>query len=458
MFTSNTEIFDGFDTDESALALRAFVWGYPLVRSAQLRAKTTRSSPATDSPAMPEAATAPLNAVGHARRLATPATRLGVAPNHDTLYSLAWLDTCAHSFVLEVPDFGQRYYTFQMGQGDTSTDMSLGQRTHGGKLPPIHIYGPRYRGRLAKDHIHISSRHRYLLIAGRIMVNGAEDLPVVHKLQDQISVKTLDSSPACIGTDRLEHMPNPLVLQPHRENGDHRELTYLAQLAAVVRDVSLTDSEARMVHSFQRIGVSMNDDLPYGLLNLPRQEKVIEGLRLGEQAVRRKTFSLGRRVNGWSINYQGPRFGDDYLLRAAVAMDQIYIVEPEEAIYPSARADSQGEILDGRHKYRIRFAPTEIPPVGAFWSITMYFSQGFMVPNPINRWAIGDRTPGLVHDPDRGITIFVQYDPPDPASTANWLPAPRAPFMLLMRLYLPKEPILSGRWVPPPIDRMEMGL
>jgi len=457
MDNANADIFSGSDTDECALALRAFVWGYPLVRSAQLRAKTTRSSGGAELSRIPEAATGPLNTMGHARRLATPTTRLGVAPNHDTLYSLAWLDTLAHSFVLQVPDFESRYYTFQMGQGDTSTDISLGQRTHGRILPPTFIYGPDYRGQLPADHLHICSRHRYMLIAGRIMVNGAEDLPVVHRLQDRISVKPMYTASVGALAGQIEKTVNPASGRPEPVSGDQGELSFLAQLSAVMRDLSLSEDESRMVRSFRRIGLSMSDDLPCGSVNLQTREKVNEGLRLGKTAVRRKTRALGRQVNGWSINYQGPRFGNDYLLRAAVAMDQIYVVEPEEAIYPSARVDSKGEILDGLHKYRLKFAATDIPPVGAFWSITMYFAEGFMVPNAIDRWAIGDRTPGLVRDSDGGITILFQHQPPDAANLGNWLPAPMAPFMLLMRLYLPKEPILSGQWVPPPIDRISRG-
>lgn len=296
-----------------------------------------------------------------------------------------------------------------------------------------------------------------MLIAGRIMVNGAEDLPEVHRLQDRISVKPMGTASVGAVADQIEKTVNSASGQPDPGGGDQGELTFLAQLAAVVRDLSLSEEESRMVRSFRRIGLPTSDDLLGGIVNLQTREKIEEGLRLGETAVRRKTRALGRQVNGWSINYQGPRFGNDYLLRAAVAMDQIYIVEPEEAIYPSARVDSHGEILDGRHRYRLRFAAAEVPPVGAFWSITMYFAEGFMVPNAIDRWAIGDRTPGLVRDSDGGITILFQHQPPDAASTGNWLPAPMTPFMLLMRLYLPKVSILSGRWVPPPIDRISTG-
>jgi len=169
------------------LGRKAYVWGYPLVRSAQLRANLTRPRD-PGAPAEPAVASGALNAMGHARRLATPATRVGVAPNHDTLYSLAWLDLADGPFVLETPDFGTRYYTFQMGQADSSTDRSLGQRTHGGQLPAVFISGPGYSGDMPADAEQVRSRYRYLLVAGRILVDGPSDLPAVHALQDRIKL------------------------------------------------------------------------------------------------------------------------------------------------------------------------------------------------------------------------------------------------------------------------------
>ena len=187
-------------------------------------------------------------------------------------------------------------------------------------------------------------------------------------------------------------------------------------------------------------------------LTTAQRSAIAKGLAHGEAVVRNKTFNLGRKVNGWSINYAGPHFSDDYLLRAAVAMDQIYIVEPKEALYPSGRVDSAGAELDGRNSYQIHFSQVELPPVNAFWSITLYYAKGFMVPNPIDRWAIGDRTAELVYGPDGSLEILVQHQVPATEKTANWLPAPKEPFMLLMRLYIPGKLILDGVWVPPAIE------
>lgn len=430
------------------LGSRAFVWGYPLVRAAQLRANLTRPRD-PDDPTERVVARGPVNAMAHARALASPDTRVGVAPNNDTLYSLAWLDLSAGPFVLQAPDFGGRYYTFQMGQADSSTERSLGQRSHGAQLPPVFISGPGHDGPAPAGMEHVRSRYRYLLIAGRILVDGASDLPVVHRLQDQIVLHPWDAriteAPASRGRP-AGHAQDP-------GPGTARDpLAFLHQLAEVVADIGVAAADVAVLESLSVAGVSAVTGFRPDGLGAAEQHALAQGLRAGEALVRAKTLDLGRQVNGWSINYRGASFGHDHLLRAAVAMDQIYIVEADEALYPSARVDSAGAVLDGRHRYRIRFRAGALPPVAAFWSITLYFAQGFMVPNPIDRWSIGDRTPGLVWEPDGSLVIFVQDTPPEDGG--NWLPAPSEPFMLMMRLYHPLAPILSGAWVPPPVERI----
>lgn len=441
---TSADVFTGETHDPYVLAVRAYVWGYPLVRAAQLRQNATRpDDPYAKRP--PTVAGAPLNTLGHARVPATPETRIGVAPNSDTLYSLAFLDMDQGPFVLHSPDFGPRYYTFQFGQADTATEQSLGQRTHGAKVPPVFIYGPGYAGMIPPGMIAAPSRYRYLMIAGRILVNADADLPAVHALQDQIRLGKWNGSASVPAT------PTPQRPVIGQASGIPKELENLEMLGSVLRDWTPQSHDEAIITSFARIGLTRQHGFQLQDLRPEQRAAIADGVADGEAIVRAKTYELGRKVNGWSINYQGPRFGDNHLLRAAVAMDQIYIVEPEEALYPSARVDGAGQPLDGRNPYRIRFAPGQLPPVGAFWSITLYHAKGFLVENPIDRWAIGDRTPGLTYDRDGSLEIFVQHHRPHGEAAANWLPAPDGPFMLLMRLYHPKEPILSGAWTPPPV-------
>lgn len=430
-----------------ALGSLAFVWGYPMVRAAQLRANLTKPRNPAD-PAEQFVARGPLNAMAHARALATPQTRVGVAPNNDTLYSLAWLDLASGPFILETPDFGQRYYTFQMGQADSSTDRSLGQRTHGAQLPPVVISGPGHDVAALAGMEHVRSRYRYLLIAGRILIDGSSDLPAVHGLQDRIVLRRW-GPPAADASGGLQAAPVDVFGSVAAVGA----LPFMEQLAAVIADIGITEQDAPILRSLASVGLLPATGFRTGALGAAQQHAFSDGLRAGEALVRAKTRALGHQVNGWSINYRGADFGADHLLRAAVAMDQIYIVEAQEALYPSARVDSTGEVLDGQHSYRIQFRADTMPPVGAFWSITLYFAQGFMVPNGINRWSIGDRTPGLDLERDGALEILVQNAPPANGSR-NWLPAPREPFMLLMRLYHPLAAVLSGAWVPPAIEKI----
>jgi len=437
------------DLDElRALGCRAYVWGYPFVRSAQLRMNLTRPRDPAD-PGTQAVAGAPLNALGHARTLATPATRVGVAPNNDTLYSLAWLDLSAGSFILETPDFGDRYYTFQMGQSDSSSGRSFGQRTHGRRLPPLFISGPGAADKAPVGMEHVHSHYRFLLVAGRILVDGPSDLPAVHRLQDQIRLhpwKMDGSRPAA-----ADGRGGPPRGRPAPGQTDSR-LEFLRQLGEVFVDAGTAPSDVPMLASLACIGLSPDQGFRGDRLGPEQCGAVARGLSDGEALVGARTLELGRKVNGWSINYLGADFGDDHLLRAAVAMDQIYIVEAAEALYPSARVDSVGDPLDGRNRYRIRFDAGNLPPVGAFWSITLYFAKGFMVPNPIDRWSIGDRTPNLVFEDGGALEILIQHEPLQ--SHGNWLPAPSEPFMLLMRLYHPLPRTSNGEWVPPPVEKI----
>lgn len=443
---ASDDIFRGETREPYRLALRAYIWGYPLVRAAQLRQNITLAAD-TNRTQPPPPLAAPINRMAHARELATPEMRQGVAPNNDTLYSLAWLDMNDGPFVLETPDFGARYYTFQMGQADSSTDVALGQRTHGPRLPPVFIQGPDRRGPVPAGMVGVRSAQRYLMIAGRILVDGSSDLPAVHALQGRMKLRRFadysrssDVLPQVSPQHALVHAPRP---QPD-------PLQFLEMLGNVLRDWRVAPEDAALVRSFERIGLTVSGGFRPDRLSPDVREALASGLKQGEVAVRSKTFTLGTRINGWGINYSGSQFNRDHLLRAAVAMDQIYVLPAAEALYPNARTDVAGKELDGRNSYVLRFGKGQFPPVNSFWSVTMYFAKGLMVPNSIQRYSIGDRTPGLVTGPDGSLEIVLQRDKPrDPA--ANWLPAPNEPFMLMMRLYRPKQAVLNRAWSPPGI-------
>lgn len=448
--TRTEQIFSGPSTDPYTLTVRATVWGYPLVRAAQLREKATL--PDDPFAARPSTlATAPVNRLGRARDLAGPDTRIGVAPNNDTLYVLAFLDTEAGPFQLDTPDFGSRYYIFQFGEADSSTRQSFGQSSHGPRLPPIFIVGPDYAGDVPDGVKVVRSTQRYLMVAGRILVDGAQDLPAVHRLQDAIRLRKW------LGPGKL--VETPVTPQP-RLAGDASDLPeglkLLANLATVLKDWRADAADAALIATFRRIGLSP-EGFRANSLSTTDRAAIERGVTDGLSIIRAKTRRLGTPMRGWSISYAGSRFGEDYLLRAAVAMDQIYVLDKNEALYPVAHLDGNGEQLDGRNRYVLCFRKQDLPPVDAFWSITLYYEKGFLVPNAIGRYSIGDRTPGLTYQPDGSLRLLIQNDAPDSDERANWLPAPREPFMLMMRLYRPQEAVVTGNWQPPAIMPVRAG-
>jgi hypothetical protein len=377
----------------------------------------------------------------------------GVAPNVDTLYSVAWLDLGDDAFVLEAPDFGSRYYTFQIGYADTTTEYSLGARTHGARLPPIYLSGPGDRAAVPEGMLHVPSHTRYVLVAGRILVqpDDPDDSDTVHDLQSRIRLRTLTQYLA--GENELNPVRAQRRLDEGRDSVD-RDLAPLNELGNLLRDWVVEPHEQSLIASFARIGVTVEHGFRAASLDAAAKKEVARGLADGHDLVERRTHDLGQSVNGWTINYNGPQFGDDYVLRAAVAKDQIYVTVPDEAVYPVAKLDGDGAPLTGEHAYRLVFAPDALPPVDAFWSVTVYRRDAHpLVPNPIHRYAIGDRTAGLKREPDGSLAIGIQHEDPADETRVNWLPAPSGPFHVILRLYVPGASVREGAWVPPPIER-----
>ncbi|MFV8816138.1 DUF1254 domain-containing protein [Haliea sp. E17] len=430
------------------VAEQAYIWGYPLVEAAKIRLRVTDPAYTGGSNAM----LAPLNQFTHKRELADPDYRIGVGPNNDTVYSLAWVDLGAGPIVFEAPDFGARYYTFSMNLADSSAQQSLGQRTHGGQLPPVFLHGPEFTGAVPEGMVEVASSTRYLLIAGRILVRDASEYPLVNALQDQLRLRSWAQYRAGQPGPAPAPAQRPLLTDTQQQLPE--ELAFYAELGNVMRDWSFSEDDRRLLADMATLHLTPQAGFDPAALDAAQRAALRRGYAAGRAAVAEKSLQLGTEVNGWTVNYRGPRFGDDILLRAAVAKDQIYVAIPEEAIYPIARVDAAGEPLDGASRYRIVLDANALPPVDAFWSITLYDDAGYMVHNPIGRYSIGDRSNDLVYRDDGSIVIELATTAPPAGQQVNWLPAPEGPFYLMMRLYIPRDAILSGAWVPPPVARL----
>lgn len=429
-----------------ALARRAYIWGMPLVEAAKIREKFTLVQVPGDI------ALTPINSFKHRRTLAGPEMRVGVGPNNDTIYSLAWLDLSDGPLIVTAPDFGRRYYTFSINFADSSAEQSLGQRTHGGQLPPLFVHGPGYRGNVPAGMLDVPSPTRYVNVAGRFLIRSPNEYAQVNALQDQLAIIRWSDWRKGRRTPASSPQPRALSRGP---DGTPPALGFFHQLGSVLQDWVVSPEERSFVNELGRLGLSQCNGFQPDRLSAAQIRALRSGFELAREEVRLASLRLGTERNGWTTNYRGPRFAADYLLRAAVAKDQIFVAVPEEAIYPVGRVDSEGRLLHGSNRYRIRFTPDDLPPVDAFWSVTAYDDNGFMIPNAIRRYSVGDRTEGLVKSSDGSITIELSKTPPAEGDPVNWLPvAADAPFYLMMRLYQPREVVLNQRWAPPPIKRM----
>lgn len=435
-----------------ALALEAVTYAYPLYEMSRMRATTSPRKCdvglAGDSPDSPLRW---CNTFIHARALLGAGRSRVVTPNHDTLYSNAWLDLSNGPLVIDVPDTAGRYYVLGLLDFYTNPFAGIGQRTTGTQARSIVITPPGWKGPLpAALHARIEAPTPWVWIIGRILVEGPDDVPAVNALQDGFALRTLaDWSAGNDGAGTAQRF------DPGFDDRARADAAPEAQrFAAVVNRALLHNPppahEQAMLERFRALGIGAATPA----LTAPQQAALNAAL---EQSLTQwRGTALGATgPTGWqTMPLLEHSFGDNYLGRALVALKYIGALESREASYPMAHADANGRPLNGRNAYRLRFAPGKLPPVQAFWSLTLYDACDYMlVANAIDRYVIGDRTPDLQHDADGGLTLHIQHSPPlDPAARANWLPAPAGGFYLTLRAYVPEDSLLDGRYTLPPLE------
>lgn len=427
-----------------ALAEEAVVYAWPLYEMCRMRAAT--SPRRTDASGEAPGAQRWCNVFTHARQLLRAGKSRVVTPNNDTLYTNAWLDLRAGPLVIDVPDTAGRYYVLGLLDFYTNPFAHLGQRLTGTTARSFLITPPGWQGALPAPFdapgAHIEAPTRWLWVIGRILVDGPSDLPAVHALQDGFIVRPL--------ADWLMREPvRPRLFDPACDPSAPLSAAHFAgQVNAALRDNPPPAHEAALLARFAAVGIGPEAPAPTDAQQAALQhalDTVLSRLRAASPRSGGTGWTHPPLVSG--------SFGDDHLGRAQVALKYIGMLESREAVYPLAWHDAQGHALDGSARYRLRFAADALPPVDAFWSITMYDARDYMlVDNPIDRYAIGDRTPGLQRDADGGLTLQVQHAPPD--DPANWLPAPAGAFYLCLRAYMPREQMLDGRYVLPPLQRV----
>lgn len=406
----------------------AIVQTLPLFEMMRMRAATTaRRHPVLGFAAEDRASRVRwLNLFTHTHRRLGPEDREVVSPNNDTVYSNAWLDLARGPVVIDTPDMGDRYWTLGLLDAWTNPFAYVGRRTTGNRRQRTLVHGPGWAGDVPADVTHvIAAPGLDVWIIGRILVDDTPaDLAQVRALQAQIAARRIDASDAAVRVDT-------------RIDGRSTAVPDAALYRAVVDDALARNPVAASEALHWPVDEAALD------AELPR---VFAELRAAQQP-----HALG---GGWALQVAvRSHWGDDVLTRARIARNFIGALGIEEAMYATAEVDAEGRPLDGSHAYELRFAPGAGPRVGAFWSLTLYRrSDCLFVANPIGRYSIGDRTPGLRIGDDGSLAIRVQADDPGPGT--NWLPAPRGEaFYVVLRLYEPRRDHLEFRYDYPPLRR-----
>lgn len=432
------------------LATEAYVYGYPLVIMDVTREVMTAVPRAQDSKA-------PINQIQHLRAFPDDTFADVVSPNADTLYSFAWFDLQREPQILSVPDMGKRYYLMQMLDAWTNVFASPGTRTTGNGKGEFALVGPGWKGTLPVGVKEIRSPTNLVWMIGRTQTNGASDYAAVHAIQDHYKVTPLSAcykpytSPMDVPVPRCIDDKTPPVRQVAAMNA----AAFFGRLNALMKRNPPAAADAAALARFARIGIVPGR--PFDLQGM--NPLVANGLQRGVDAGQLEIAgeakkAHGKHVNGWDVlPANTANFGTDYTWRAVVALVGLGANLPADAVYPHAIADADGQPLSGKQRYRIRFAKGQLPPVNGFWSLTMYNAKQAFIKNPINRYAIGDRDP-LVPGADGSVTIYVQADSPGADKESNWLPAPSESFNVFMRLYWPKQAVIDGTWLVPPIERV----
>jgi hypothetical protein len=435
--------------EAEAIATLAYIYGLPLVLMDVSREVMT-SVPA------PRGLKAPLNQFIHLRQFPDYTLHEVVSPNVDTLYSTAWLDLSREPVVLAVPEMGKRYYLMQMLDAWTNVFAAPGTRTTGSGAGAFLIVGPGWKGTVPPGVRTIAAPTNLVWILGRTYTAGAHDYDAVRALQDQYHLVPLSAwgrpyaPPAQVPVDTSADVQTAPVDQTSRLSAS----AFLTRLAGLMGPNPPAEDDEPMVKRLRMIGVVPGESFALDRLPPPLSAAVASGVAAGRARLEALSKAPPQNlVNGWAIERRVGRYATNYMLRAHVALVGLGANLPEDAIYPMAMVDIEGAKLTGANRYLLHFPADALPPVDAFWSVTMYDDRHFLVKNPIDRYALGDRAP-MHFNPDGSLDLFIQNADPGGDRHANWLPAPAEGFNLLMRLYSPRKAILEGTWSPPPIVRL----
>ncbi|ADB51808.1 DUF1254 domain-containing protein [Conexibacter woesei] len=444
------------DEDLSALAAAAYVYGFPLVFDLEQVQRFSERG-------LGQLRAAPFNTFAHAAKLATPQDTF-VSVNNDTLYSIAQLDLSAGAQLLHVPDSDGRYYVLQFVDAWTNNFAYVGRRGTGTGEGTFLLTPPGWSGTVPAGARRIAVPTGVATIVGRWACEGTADVPAVRALQQQLTLTDANGDADAGSGGGV----------PTAGEGLPEAVAFFERLRVWMAAFPPSAPEQALQRRFAPLGL-LDEHASFGHASASLTDVLAAGYAAGQKRLEEASHGgLSEPVNGWSTLLHMFDYNADWfelgtldtpewkiadrerahVLRAVAARVGLWGNHAYEAFYAQVFDDADGERLDGGRRYEIRFET--LPPVDAFWSLTMYDTPDYyLVANPLERYSIGDRTRGLVRAADGSLTLVLQHEQPDePERRANWLPTPAGGFRPLMRLYQPRPEVLEGRYELPPVVRV----
>ncbi len=402
---------------------------------------------------------APFNTIYNEARVFTYKDTAVVTPNSDTPYSMIWLDLRAEPMVISVPAVEkERYYSVQLIDGNTYNYGYIGSRATGVEAGSYLVVGPDWKGDTPAGIKKVfQSTTPFALTVFRTQLFSADDMSNVVKVQAGYKAQPLSAflnQPVPPAAPKIDFLP---------ATTSGIKANFYEYLDAALQFVPATSENKDIRAKLASIGIGPGKTFEFKDLSLEHKAAVLLAMKEGDDKVDEYLSKSVKDINGWNI---GSLFGDsvfykgDWLKRAAAAKNGIYGNDAIEAMYPMTRNDAAGNTLDGsKHSYTLTFAAGQLPPVNAFWSVTMYDGKSqLLIENPVNRYLINSpMLPNMKKNEDGSLTLYIQKDSPGKDKESNWLPAPNGPIYLVMRLYWPKTeapsilPPGAGTWNPPGI-------
>ncbi|KAA0889952.1 DUF1254 domain-containing protein [Pusillimonas sp. ANT_WB101] len=437
-----------------AIAEEGFVYGLPLVMNYAIMNEYAVNKN-TDQ------FKAPFNHIKNEPRVYTYKDTAVLSPNSDTPYSLAWLDLRAEPVVITVPEVDSgRYYSVQLVDGNLYNDGYIGSRATSNKAGSYAVAGPDWQGGSPEGVGKVfHSTTPFMLVIFRTQLFNPKDMPSVEKIQAGFNIQPLSAfqnKPAPAAAPVIDFLPATSAgVKTH----------FWSYLSAALNYIPESDKDKDIRAKLAKIGVGPGKAFNMNSLSQEQQQAMAEGMKAGDAKVDEFVARGATDVNGWQV---GSLWGDsdfyngDWLKRAGGGKAGIYGNDAAEAMYLLGRTDAKGQTLDGsKHNYTLTFPAGSLPPVNAFWSVTMYYSDSqLLVENPINRYLVNSpMLPDMKKNADGSLTIYMQHKSPGKDKESNWLPAPDGPIYLALRMYWPKPatedssvlPPGKGTWQPPGI-------